>query len=151
MVKTRSRADITTFSVTLMYAGLMPFGGGLVCLLLDLAYIPVLGETSKVICIYGLIIATFILGSQWGLHLFLSRHGLCLSILSNALAIGLWLGFLVFETRSVLFLLGIVFMICLAVEWRLFAAGKISAAYFKSRSIVTILATISLVVSGILT
>ena len=133
----------------LTYAGAIPFIGCAVLLFLGIQILPVLGEVTLVLSCYGLIIATFLAGSYWGQHLHTSGvWSLSLIVVSNSMAVLLWLAFLALSTGPFLAFLGITFLFFLLVDRFSLAAEAIDYDYFLMRSRGTVLVVATLVVVG---
>ena len=134
----------------LTYAGLLPFIICSACLALDITVIPLFGATEKLLSIYSLVITTFMGGSFWGQHLNLhNKWHYYLPILSNALTMTLFLGFLVLPFKLLLTAFITTFLILLVIDKRLFQQGLISSQYFRTRCLVTAIVVVTLVISGI--
>ncbi len=135
----------------LTFAGTIPF---IICALLltfDVDAIRVLGKTEQVLAVYGLVIATFMAGAQWGNHLSLDDNhpwAFRLPILSNIVALLLWLGFLSLTTLGFIVLLILVFLALLLIDYGLCRTHIIDRSYFKVRVYVTCIVVISLIVSA---
>ena len=134
----------------LTFAGTIPFVACAIFITLGVDAIRVLGTTEDVLCVYGLVIASFMAGAHWGNHLSLADDNpwaFKLPVFSNMIALVLWLGFLSLSTVGFLWLLVIGFIIMLIIDYALSQAQVISADYFKVRKYVTLLVVISLIVS----
>lgn len=137
----------------LTFAGTLPFIGCAVLLMLGVDAVRVLGKTEHILAVYGLVIATFMAGAQWGNHLNLSdnnRWAIRLPILSNMSALALWLGFLSLSTFGFIWLLVVGFVILLIIDYGLYQAQIISSRYFTVRKYVTLIVVIALIVSAML-
>ena len=136
----------------LTFAGTIPFILCAIFITMDIDAIRVLGKTEHVLAVYGLVIATFMAGAQWGNHLSLTDDNawaFWLPILSNIIALALWLGFLMLSTLGFIWLLIISFIILLAIDYGLYQAQIISPKYFNVRKYVTAIVVISLVIAGV--
>ncbi len=135
----------------LSYAGVIPFAVGTFCLAVDIKSVPHLGRTADILGAYGLIIASFLSGAHWGLHLHQTGGwSLFLALTSNLSAIGLWIAFLGLAPAALLFVLSFLFLILLGVDQRLATDGLITQQYFRTRAAVTCLVVFLLIVSGLM-
>lgn len=135
----------------LTFAGAVPFVVGAVLITLGVSNIPILGEVSHILSTYGLVIASFMAGAQWGNHLTLpdsSAWVVNLPLLSNIITIGLWLGFLSLTPAHFIWLLIMGFIILLVVDYGLDRAQIIEHKYFKVRLYVTSVVIISLAIAA---
>ena len=135
----------------LTFAGTIPFIVCALLLALDIDAIRVLGRTEQVLAVYGLVIATFIAGAHWGNHLSLNDNNTWafrLPILSNIVALLLWLGFLSLSVFGFIVLLILVFLALLLIDYGLHRADIIAKSYFNVRLYVTCIVVISLIVSA---
>ena len=136
----------------LTFAGAIPFVACALLLVIGISDIPILGATADVLSAYGLVIASFMAGSQWGNHLDLSddnKWAIRLPLYSNIIALGLWLGFLILSAIGFIWLLVIGFISLLVIDYSLHRAQIISHAYFKVRQYVTAIVVISLVIAAL--
>ena len=135
----------------LAYMGLIPF---LTCLLLicfKIHSIPLLGEPKHVLNLYGLIIASFISGAHWGQHLSQQRKwGNILPILSNLNVMLLFFLTLTLPNHFKFMALILSFLLSIFIDRKLFQSRLITPVYFKTRTIITVLVIIMIVVSGLL-
>ena len=135
----------------LTYAGVTPFAAGAICINLDVGNIPLLGNVADAISAYGLIIASFLSGGHWVTHLQKSGGlSVFLALTSNAVAVGLWMAFLVLAPSTFLLLLSAAFIFLLGVDKRLAAENLITPMYFKTRVVVTCIVVSLLIWSGFL-
>lgn len=134
----------------LTFAGTIPFILCAVFITLGVDAIRVLGKTDEVLAVYGLVIATFMAGAQWGNHLSLADDNpwvVRLPILSNIIALGLWLGFLSLSTVGFIWLLIVSFISLLIIDYGLNNARIIDDKYFTVRKYVTLIVVVSLIVA----
>lgn len=130
----------------LTYAGAIPFVFCTVCLGLDIQQLPVFGSTQQILSVYALVIAAFMAGAHWGQHLHIDGDWHPpLAILSNLMAILLWLGFLVLKFNALVTLLISAFVILLLIDHRLFQQQIISGHYWQTRLVVTTIVIASLI------
>ena len=152
MAKALSQSDSRSLCRFLTYAGAIPFALGTAFLTLDISSAPILGGLPDAIGAYGLIIASFLSGVHWGLHLQQTGSwSLFLALSSNVLAIGLWIAFLTLAPDTFLIALSFVFLILLIIDQRLATAGLIRSYYFKTRAVVTCIVAFLLIVAGLMT
>jgi hypothetical protein len=135
----------------LTYAGAIPFVLCALCLLIGVEQIPMLGSIEQVLSVYALVISTFLTGVHWGQHLHIheDRWGLILPIVSNILAVALWIGFLVLGFHTLVIMFVVAFSVLLIIDHQLYRADIISHHYFQTRLIVSSIVIISLILSGV--
>ncbi len=136
----------------LTFAGTIPFIICAVFITVGIEAVRVLGETENILSVYGLVIASFMAGAQWGNHLGLAdnnRWALRLPILSNIIAVLLWLGFLSLSVDGFIWLLVISFLVLLMIDYGLHLADIIDNKYFKVRIYVTVIVIGSLIISAV--
>ena len=137
---------------SLTYAGVIPFIFCAVCLGADIQELPFLGSVEKILSIYGLVISSFLAGAHWGQHLHIDK-GLwsrSLPILSNIIAVLLWVGFLALSFKMLMAMFVAAFFVLLIIDHRLFQMGLITLHYFQTRFFVSAIVIISLIISGII-
>ncbi|MDG2032647.1 MAG: DUF3429 domain-containing protein [Rhodospirillales bacterium] len=151
MAKSLPQSEQTSLYQILTYAGTIPFAIGTVCLAVDIRSVPFLGGTADAIGAYGLIIASFLSGAHWGLHLHqTSGWSLFLALISNVSAIGLWIAFLSLAPAAFFIVVSFVFVILLAIDQRLATDGLIRQQYFRTRVVVTFVVVSLLIGSGLM-
>lgn len=133
----------------LTYAGAIPFVFCAICLAVNIDVLPFFGDVTYIIRVYGVMIATFLAGAHWGLHLAHERKNV-LALLSNLIVITLWLGFFLLSFTSIILLLVAVFVFLLAIDFTLFKRRLLLVDYFKTRCIISLIVLLSLSVSGVL-
>jgi hypothetical protein len=134
----------------LTYAGAVPFVFCAVCLAINIQSLPILGSVSEVLSVYTLVIASFLAGSHWGQHLQLTGEwNRSLPIVSNVVAVVLWLSFLVFPLKALLIICGVAFVTLLLIDLKLFQMKLMTQNYFQTRCIVTVIVVSSIVISGV--
>ena len=110
-----------------------------------------LGATVDVVGAYGLVIASFLSGTHWQLHLNQNAGwSLFLALSSNVMAISLWTVFLVLAPEAFFLALSFIFLIFLAIDHRLAICGLINKRYFSTRAGVTGIVVLSLIFSGLI-
>jgi hypothetical protein len=136
----------------LTYAGVLPFVLCAFCTVFDIHVIPLLGSTDHVICVYALVITSFMAGTHWGQHLNLEdKWSLYLPIFSNINAVLLWIGFLILPVKLLLAVFIISFLGLLLIEKSLLQDALISVEYFLTRCVVTGIVILTLAISAIYT
>ena len=141
---------MTKPSPYLTFAGTIPFIACAVLITVGIDSIRFLGATADVLVAYGIVIATFMAGAQWGNHLSLADNhswAVKLPIFSNVIALAVWLGFLVLSTTAFIWLLIVSFIGLLVIDYGIYHAQIISADYFSVRKYVTFIVVIALMVS----
>ena len=136
----------------LTFAGTIPFIACAIFITMGIEAIPVLGEVTRILAVYGLVIATFMAGAQWGNHLSLADDNswaVKLPIVSNVVALVLWLGFLTLATADFIWLLILNFISLLIIDYGLCRAQIINAKYFTVRKYVTLIVVIALIVAAV--
>lgn len=136
----------------LTFAGAIPFVVCALLLVIGISGIPILGATADILSAYGLVIASFMAGSQWGNHLSLAdddKWAIRLPIVSNVIAIVLWLGFLMLPVIGFIWLLVIGFASMLMIDYGLNRARIITQDYFKVSTYVTAIVVVSLIVAAL--
>lgn len=136
----------------LTFAGTIPFSVCAIFITLGIDTIPVLGKTTDILSIYGLVIASFMAGAHWGNHLSLAddnRWAIKLPIFSNIVALTLWLGFLTLSSAGFIWLLVAAFISMLMIDYGLHQAHIINNEYFRVRKYVTIIVVVALIIAGI--
>lgn len=135
----------------LTFAGAIPFIACVLLLVIGISDIPILGATADVLSAYGLVIASFMAGSQWGNHLSLAdddKWAIRLPLVSNVIAIALWLGFLMLPVVGFIWLLVIGFASMWMIDYGLNRSRIITPDYFKVRTYVTAIVIVSLIVAA---
>lgn len=136
----------------LTFLGAIPFVICAICITMDIDAIRVLGKTTDVLSVYGLVIASFMAGAHWGNHLGLTEDNpwaLMLPILSNIVALTLWLGFLILPVVGFIWLLVIGFISLLMIDYGLYHAQIITYQYVIVRKYVTMIVVVSLIIAAL--
>ena len=141
---TPKNPDISSLPHALIYAGCLPFIAGALLLAGNVHSLPVLGEVDLIIATYGLVISVFLTGIHWGQQLSLGKAAKGFFIVSNILALSLWLAWLLLPTRIFLVFLAAPLLIILAMDAGLLKSGILNAAYFRTRIIITSMVILSL-------
>ncbi len=134
----------------LVYSGSLPFVFLALCLAFDVTILPIVGDVSRALSGYTLIIAAFMAGSHWGQQLTMSEYWSSkLQVVSNVNAVGLWFGFL-FSPDSWFWLCAIAsFLVSLRLDYQLRQARLITAEYWRIRSRVTMVVISALAVASV--
>ena len=136
----------------LTFAGTLPFIACAIMITLGIDAVVALGTTVQILSTYGLVIASFMAGAHWGNHLGLADNhpwAVKLPVLSNIIALLLWLGFLSLSTTGFVWLLMIGFICLLLIDYGLYRADIIGNKYFTVRKYVTLIVVMSLFVAAI--
>ena len=143
---------MTKPSPYLTFAGTLPFIACAALITFGVDAIRVLGRTEEVLTVYGLVIATFMAGAQWGNHLSLAEDNswaIRLPIVSNVFALVLWFGFLTLAAADFIWLLIFNFISLFIIDYGLYQAQIINAKYFTVRKYVTLIVVIALIVAAV--
>lgn len=141
-------SEYVGLTTTLAGLGALPFVVGCLLLAVGIESLPLLGSTAELLRSYSLAIVVFMCGIHWGQYIQDTRaRDLNLLVISNALTVICWLAFLV--TSFVVYFVTVIanFLILLLLDYRLYKAGTISAAYLRMRLIVTSTVCLSLAVA----
>jgi hypothetical protein len=138
-------------NIYLTCGGCLPFV--LCCLFLaqGINTVPYLGNTAEILQVYGLVIVSFMSGVHWGQYLSWTINlPFSLPIISNVIAIFVWVSFLLASTYQYLFMLILVFILLLLIDLKLYEKKYLTLLYFRTRVFVTLVVIFSLFVSLIL-
>ena len=132
------------------YAGALPFIACVSMLYTGVNDIGPLGPVNEIVSVYALIIISFIAGIHLGTYLFYStKTPKALFIISNVIAAIAWMSLLFANPNSSTLILVGAFIYLLGVDFLLKREMFISATYFITRIIVTMISAGSLLfVSG---
>ncbi|RFP88574.1 DUF3429 domain-containing protein [Rhodobacteraceae bacterium 63075] len=145
-----SRLQDRITAPSLMYAGTIPFVASALLFLALPATSGWIAPVREVLTAYALVIASFMAGVHWGQQLGLAPGWQrALMLLSNAVALAVWLGFLLLPFTPMLLLLVAAFALLAAIDHRLADAGLLSRRYFFHRKAVTAIVCAALIVSGL--
>ena len=132
----------------LTYAGALPF---VLCAALPFFGVDAwrnVGSFEYVARLYGLAIASFVAGSHWGTYLYNREASPTnLFLTSNADVLATWFAFLITGAVMTQFVLLLSFLYLLFVDYNLNKAGLTTPHYFRTRSNVTIVVCVCLVVN----
>lgn len=131
----------------LAYAGTLPFLVGALCSLLSVQQLAFIGSLEEMISSYGLIIATFMAGSYWGLSFSKHNHKPMLAISSNVVTVLLWFAYLWLSFTFICISLIAAFIAYLYLDRQLLKLSIISDTYFKLRCKVTAIVLLCLTLS----
>jgi hypothetical protein len=131
----------------LALAGSIPFIACALLPLLGYDSIRYLGSLDKVVASYGLAIICFLSGAHWGTYLSgRSADSLNLFITSNVIFLAVWFAYVGADMKWAIGTQVLAFLTLLFIDLRLKRSDVISNAYFRVRSVATLIATISLLV-----
>lgn len=131
----------------LALAGTIPFIACALLPLLGYDSIRYLGSLDKVVASYGLAIICFLAGAHWGTYLSgRSADSLNLFITSNVIFLAVWFAYVGADMKWAIGTQVLAFLTLLFIDLRLKRSDVISNAYFRVRSVATLIATISLLV-----
>lgn len=138
--------DRRTYS-TLAMAGVTPF---VACAILPLAgfdSFPMLGPLADVVAGYGLAIISFLAGIHWATQIYdRQQGGFNLLVASNVVFVAVWLAYALGTIEIALAAQIAALIVLLGVDRWLLNDGVITPHYFRTRSVATMLAVLSLAV-----
>jgi len=133
---------------SLMYAGTTPFVACALALIILPAASDWTAPVREVLTAYALVIASFMAGVHWGQQLGLALGWQrALMLLSNAVALAVWLGFLLLPFTPMMLLLVAAFVLLLAIDHRLAREGFVTRRYYGHRRAVTAIVCAALIVT----
>ncbi len=129
----------------LTFAGALPFLAAIAALLLGPALAT--AHVWQAVLAYGAVIASFVSGIHWGLHIYRDR-GLPINLLisSNLCALAAWAALLVPSRQGALVLLIAVFATLFAIDHMLYAAKAHAHWFYKLRATITVIVIAGLAV-----
>ena len=131
----------------LALAGTIPFIAGALMPLLGHDSLPHLGSLDQVVASYGLAIVCFLAGAHWGVYLSgRSTGSLNLFVISNVLFLAVWFAYVGAGIKIAIGIQVAAFLALLFIDLRLKNSDVISAAYFRVRTMATMIAVVSLLV-----
>lgn len=134
----------------LTYAGTLPFIFCAVLFVFKYQTLPILGSLQTVLKVYSTTILAFICGTYWGQHLYQkNKWAVYLLLTSNVNVLILCLCYLILPFSSLLSAWIANFCLLLCLDRALLLEGVISANYFKTRCLATLLVVLSLIISGV--
>lgn len=131
----------------LTLAGTIPFVACSLLPLLGHPSVPHLGSLDRIVASYGLAILSFLAGAHWGMYLSgRSADSLNLFVISNVIVVAVWFAYIGASLKLAIGVQVLAFVTLLFIDLRLQQGAVISIAYFRVRSIATLVAVISLLV-----
>ncbi len=129
----------------LALAGTLPFIAGAVAISTGYAFLPIIGATVIAVSLYGLVILSFMAGTQWGMF-FIAPHPrrAWLLLWSNFVALAGWCLFLFFPPALYIVGLIVLFSGMLLVDFYLQNLEITSRAYLGLRITATIITLLAL-------
>jgi hypothetical protein len=140
--------QMKSVTALLTYAGTFPF---IICVILlhyGVEALPLLGRVDLILSTYALVILSFMAGVHWGQHL--GQNDLwsrLLPLMSNAITLAGWFGFLLLKSGEFAILCSIGFAALLWIDLRLWQSGYLSLKYITLRRNVTVIVIGSLITS----
>ena len=132
-------------TILLMYAGCLPFIFCSVSLMLGFQILPYLGDITKILQFYTLVIASFMAGTHWGQYLIVEDKSLYyLPGFSNLVAIFIWFAAILMPIGWFIFSSILVFILLLIIDYKMAQKKLFSKSYFRVRLIVTTIVSIAL-------
>lgn len=134
-----SLVKYNSFAILLMYLGILPFCLSNFFFFFD-PTLQIFGQSIiKLLQLYGIVIAAFMLGSYWGISTSKPSHtSRIVLILSNIMALILWV-LSALNPESCLAYLSFFFLLIVGVDFLLSRSKLISQFYFKNRVYVSII------------
>lgn len=129
--------------------GLIPFMFSMFCLTLGCMELPIIGDVSRILSVYTIVICSFMAGTHWGLQLHDKISSSFLAISSNIVAVVLWLSFIFLSTRYFLITAAMMFVVMLVLEKKSTYEKVIVKSYWTLRFWVTSVAVSSLLISAV--
>lgn len=125
--------------------GVVPFIGGALLLHCNITTWPYVAQVAETMNVYGLLIASFIAGSHWGITLSHNKvahwHIACFS---NVIVLVLWLAYSVVSTPTMLLVNSVTLGILLLQERLTWNMSSMPAGYVSVRIVITILVMVLL-------
>lgn len=136
--------DKTLYSA-LALGGAIPFLGCALLLMLGIDSLPGIGSLLDLVSSYGLAIVSFLAGIHWATYLQgKSKLPFNLMISSNVIFLAAWFAFALGSVNWSLLTQMVALLLLLHIDWRLRMSAAITADYFRTRLIATIMAVASL-------
>ena len=131
------------------YAGALPFVACAIMLYSGINELSLLGSIDKIVAICGLILVSFIAGIHLGTYLlYETKTHKSLLIVSNVLAVIAWCAVMFATIQFAIAIITAVFGYLLVVDFLLKREKIISANYFITRFIVTLISAATLLVTA---
>lgn len=135
---------------TLAYAGALPFIFCALLFAMGVKTLPIIGSLDALISTYALLIASFMAGINWGQGLSPQTEPTKnLPLISNAIALAAWGGFLVLPFTPMMIFFALLFAAQLFVDWTLLRRAEDMRSYLRTRLGVTTLVIMCLVISAL--
>lgn len=136
--------DSRTYS-TLAIAGVTPFVGCALLLLMGVTAVEPLGALDRLAAVYGLAIVSFLTGIHWATQIYEPQDSpFNLLIVSNVVFLVVGFAFVLGDTDVALSAQGMAMLVLLAIDRRLYGNGLITRHYLQIRFAATSLAVVSL-------
>lgn len=134
----------------LMYAGTIPFVASALIFLVLPASSDWIAPVQEGLSAYALVIGSFMAGVHWGQQLGLAPGWQrALMLLSNAVALALWLGFLLLPFQLMTLVFVAAFAMLLVIDHGLAGDGHITRRYYFHRKAVTGIVCTALIVAAL--
>lgn len=134
----------------LMYVGTIPFVSGALILFVLPESSDWIALVQQALAVYALVIGSFMAGVHWGQQISLAPvWQRSLMFFSNAIALALWLGFLLLPFQFLMLLFVAAFSLLLVIDYGLAGDGHITRGYFFHRTAVTAIVCTALIVSAL--
>ena len=131
----------------LTYGGALPF---IACALLSVANVELLFVDSSVLELangYALAIVSFLSGIHWATYLYKEQDlPINLLVISNIVFLVAWFGYILASTTTSLAVQIVALLSLLAIDRGLLSHQLLNAHYFRTRTIATVIATVSLAI-----
>ncbi|TPW29267.1 DUF3429 domain-containing protein [Pararhizobium mangrovi] len=135
--------------VALAWAGALPFVATMLLILAGVNSVPLLGAPTRIMALYGIVIAVFMAGTHWGHAITRREYGSkALLVESNVVTVVLLAIYLI-APGYIMFALIAAFLVLLAVDGVLDRQGHLSQGYFLMRVGVTCLVCLCLLVGAL--
>tara|TARA_Y200000002_G_scaffold169950_2_gene140173 strand:- start:722 stop:1183 length:462 start_codon:yes stop_codon:yes gene_type:complete len=136
----------------LTYLGIIPFLFLAVMINSGTHSLPYVGSTLDAFCLYGLIIAVFLLGSLWSIKWHLGKwKSIFVALMSNFGVLVLYFSYLLMSRIVFMLTNSLVFALILAIDYWLLTQRQIAKYYFGIRfnvSLIVIVIQLSVVFFG---
>ena len=136
----------------LTYLGIIPFLFLAVMINSGTLSLPYVGSTLDAFCLYGLIIAVFLLGSLWSIKWHLGKwKSIFVALMSNFGVLVLYFSYLLMPRIVFMLTNSLVFALILAIDYWLLTQRQIAKYYFGIRfnvSLIVIVIQLSVVFFG---
>ncbi len=131
----------------LALAGATPFVACAILPLVGVEAVGPLGDLHELAARYGLAIICFLTGIHWATYLYKREKSPAnLFIISNAMFLVVWFAYELVALKFALATQFVAFAMLLAIDFRILTARAITPDYFRTRTIATALATVSIAI-----